>query len=523
MVKLRENDNVSTGGTSTDVTDEVHPNNAQLARLAAQILGLDVAGINVVCRNIRRPLPEQRGAIIEVNAAPGLRMHLHPTHGQPRDVGVPLVEMLYPHNSPSRIPIIAVTGTNGKTTVTRLIRHMYETVRWVIGMTCTDGTYIGKERIIAGDCSGPKSARAVLLHPRVEAAVLETARGGILREGLAFDTCSIGVVTNVRGDHLGLDGINTLEELARVKQMVVEAIHRDGAAVLNAEDPLVAEMAAATDARIIYFSRSPEHHVMAAHLAEDGWGVFIDKGVIALGQGHSRVELVELARVPFTAGGVIRFQVLNALAATAAAWAAGLNPAMIVRALTTFKTDSRMMPGRFNLCEINGVQVILDYGHNAAALKALGEALEVFGKRRMIMAIGLPGDRRDHDLIASIEATIPFVNEYVLYDFEDLRGRAASEVPRLLHSRLPVHAPCEYAPDAHEAILNAWERARPGDRLIIIPDNVDAAIQMLHTLTHIPSVAEDASCLTPMMTEPVELHASYLVDVTLPTRHAGLY
>jgi cyanophycin synthetase len=240
----------------------------QLAELAAQILALDVAGIDIVCQNIGRPLNEQGGAVVEVNAAPGLRMHMYPASGQPRDVGIPIVEMLYPDNASSRIPIIAVTGTNGKTTVTRLISHMYETAHWVVGMTSTDGTYINKERIMAGDNSGPKSARTILLHPYVEVAVLETARGGILREGLAFDSCSVGVVTNVTSDHLGLKGINTLEELARVKQVVIEAIDDNGAAILNADDPLVAEMAAATDARVIYFSLNAKNHIIAAHLAE---------------------------------------------------------------------------------------------------------------------------------------------------------------------------------------------------------------------------------------------------------------
>lgn len=228
LVKLRNNCNLSTGGTATDVIDEVHPRNVQLAELAAQILALDVAGIDVVCRDISRPLSEQEGGIVEVNAAPGLRMHLHPANGQPRDVGKPIVEMLYPGNSPSRIPIIGITGTNGKTTVTRLIAHMYETARWVVGMTCTDGIYINKELVLKGDCSGPKSARTVLLHPQVEVAVLETARGGIMREGLAFDECTVGVVTNLASDHLGMDGIETLDDLARVKQVVIEADSRDG-------------------------------------------------------------------------------------------------------------------------------------------------------------------------------------------------------------------------------------------------------------------------------------------------------
>jgi cyanophycin synthetase len=511
VVKLRTNSNLSTGGTATDMTDEVHPGNVRLARLAAQILGLDIAGIDIVCSDIRRPLGEQRGAIVEVNAAPGLRMHLSPTNGRPRAVGVPIVEMLYPSNAPCRIPIIAVTGTNGKTTVARLVSHMYETGHWVVGMTCTDGTYIDKERIMDGDCSGPRSARAVLLHPRVEVAVLETARGGILREGLAFDSCGVGVVTNISADHLGLEGINTLEELARVKQVVVEAVHRDGAAVLNAEDPLVAEMAAATDARVVYFGLSPEHHVIAAHLAAGGWAVFVKGGSVILAKGESEVELVELERIPFTAHGRIPFQVRNALAATAAAWATGLNPAIIARALTTFKTDDTMVPGRFNLREINGVQVILDYAHNAAALQAMGEAIHALGKRKTLMVIGLPGDRRDQDLVASIQATTPFADGYILYDLENPRGRAEHEVPRILQGGLPEHTPCEIASYEHDAILRAWDRVRPGDRLIVILDDVDRSLQMLRTLSRVkPGAEEDGSCLAPMPFDPAEYSPAHL-------------
>src|SRR4051812_9925364 len=266
VVRLRTNCNLSTGGTAADVTDIVHPANAQVARLAAQIFDLDVAGIDMLCSDITRPLAEQAGAIVEVNAAPGLRMHIAPAAGTPRDVGTPIVEMLYPNDAPSRIPIIAVTGTNGKTTVTRLIAHMHRTARKTVGMTNTDGIYIGEDRVMSGDCSGPRSAQAVLLHPHVEVAVLETARGGILREGLGYDGVDVGVVTNVSADHLGQKGITNLEDLARVKQVVIDAVYRDGAAVLNADDPLVAAMAADTDAKVIYFSVQPNNHVVAAHL-----------------------------------------------------------------------------------------------------------------------------------------------------------------------------------------------------------------------------------------------------------------
>jgi len=499
VVRLRTNCNLSTGGTASDVTDIVHPANAQVAQLAAQIFDLDVAGIDMLCNDITRPLAEQAGAIVEVNAAPGLRMHIAPASGTPRDVGTPIVEMLYPDGAPSRIPIIAVTGTNGKTTVTRLIAHMYATAHWLVGMTCTEGVYIDGEQIMSGDCSGPKSAQAVLLHPRVEVAVLETARGGILREGLAFDSCAVGVVTNISADHMGLGGINTLEELARVKQVVVEAVRRDGAAVLNADDPLVAEMAAATDSDVVYFSTNPRQHVVAAHLAEGGRSVVIDQGAIVLAEGASRIDLIELDRVAFTRAGAIGFQAQNALAATAAAWAAGLNPAMIARALTTFAADEQMVPGRFNALEIAGVEIILDYGHNTAAVAALGQAVLALGRRRTVLVAGLPGDRRDNDLVATIEATRDFADEYVLYDLADLRGRAPRELPTMLSAHLPDDRPCAFASNQAEGIARGWQRVQPGDRLVVIVDEVEAAIAQIHHLSE--SISRDSACQTPMTRE----------------------
>jgi cyanophycin synthetase len=501
VVKLRTNANLSTGGTATDVTDEVHPRNARLGELAAQILALDVAGIDILCRDIRRPLGEQNGAIVEVNAAPGLRMHLHPSSGKPRKVGRAIVEMLYPEDAPSRIPILAVTGTNGKTTVTRLIAHMYKTARKTVGMTCTDGVYIGDERIMAGDCSGPRSAEAVLLHPRVEVAVLETARGGILREGLAFEGCDVGVVTNVSSDHLGQKGINTIEDLARVKQVVIDAVMRDGAAVLNADDPLVAAMAADTSARVIYFSMNPNSPVTASHRAEGGRCVHVEDGAIVFQTGDDRLELIELERVPFTAGGRIGFQVANAMAAAAAAWGAGMNPALIARALTTFRTDFAAAPGRFNVTDVGGVQIVLDYAHNEAAMAALGPAIQGLGKRRTVMVLGLPGDRRDKDLIATASATVPFVDEYVLHDLLDRRGRAPNEVPQLLKSRLPGNIPMEFADNQHEAVHKAWRRVRPGDRLVVIADEVDDALEAIRSLSS--CAEEDAACESPL--SPVEL------------------
>lgn len=492
-VLLRTNCNLSTGGTATDVTGEVHPRNVRLAEAAAQIMDLDVAGIDVLCRDIRRPLREQGGAVVEVNAAPGLRMHLDPAAGQSRQVGVPIVEMLYPAGAPSRIPIIAITGTNGKTTVTRLVGHMYETAHRIVGMTSTEGIWIDGERVVGGDCSGPKSARTVLLHPRVEVAVLETARGGILREGLAFDRCNVGVVTNISADHLGIGGVDTLDDLVKVKQVVVENASKDGAAVLNADDALVAEMAAATDAPVVYFATSPHNHIVSAHLTAGGRAVVVDRGVIVLAAGDDWVDLVELERVPFTAGGRIAFQVQNALAATAAAWASGLNPAFIVRALTTFTTDHATVPGRFNVSDLSGVQVILDYGHNVAALRALGEAVGTLPRRRTVLMIGLPGDRRDDDLHATIEATLPWVDEYVLYDQEhDRRGRAPGEVPLLLQKRVPAQVPSHVAANQAEGMAVAWQHVAPGDRLVVIPAIVDGALEQLQITA--ATIGDDEIC-----------------------------
>jgi cyanophycin synthetase len=483
VVRLRTNANLSTGGTATDMTDEVHPKNAQLAELAAQILALDVAGIDVLCEDIRRPLREQGGAIVEVNAAPGLRMHLSPTSGSPRDVGKPIVEMLYPDGATGRIPILAVTGTNGKTTVTRLIAHMFQTAKKTVGVTSTEGTYIGQDRIMEGDCSGPRSAEAILLHPRVEVAVLETARGGILREGLAFDAASVGVVTNISADHLGIGGINTLEELARVKQVVIEAVAKDGHGVLNADDPLVAEMAAACSGKVVYFSMNPKNPVLTAHLAEGGAAVFVQDDAILLHSDGVTTSLVELERVAFTAGGKIRFQVQNALAATAAAWAQGLNPAIIVRALTTFRTDTSIVPGRFNVLEIGGVQVVLDYGHNPAAMEALGQALGALGERRTVLVIGLPGDRRDEDLRDTMRRAGSFSHLVLLHDLEDRRGRSVDEVPNLLRTVVPQGVPTEILANQRAAIQRAWQLVKPGERLVVIADIVDEALATLQSLS----------------------------------------
>ncbi|MGZ8426086.1 MAG: cyanophycin synthetase [Candidatus Binatia bacterium] len=492
-VKLRTNANLSTGGTATDVTDDCHRSNALIATTAAQILNLDVAGIDIVCADISRPLSEQSGAIVEVNAAPGLRMHVSPSEGRPRRVGRAIVNMLYPQGAQSSVPIVSVTGTNGKTTVTRLIAHMFASTHKTVGMTCTDGIYIGSERMKSGDCSGPRSAEAVLLHPHVAVAVLETARGGILREGLGYDAVDVGVVTNVSADHLGLEGIETVEELARVKQVVVEAIKHDGVAVLNADDRLVAAMAAATEAQVIYFTLAENSPVVASHLNDGGRCVRIDNGVIVLQTGHTMTELIDLEGIPFTSGGKILFQIANALAAAAAAWGAGLNPAIIAHALTTFRTDTAQAPGRFNVVQIDGVEVILDYAHNQAAMAALAQAVSTLSPRHTVTVMGLPGDRRNNDLLGTASAVGAVSSEFILHDLANRRGRDRFEVPRLLMGRLEPHSNCEIAESTHEAIRRGWQRVKPGDRLLIIIDEVDDALRSVRSLS--AGADEEALCM----------------------------
>ncbi len=352
-VLIRRNGNLSTGGTATDVTDRVHPEVAARAIEAACVVGLDIAGIDVVCTDISRPLEEQRGGMVEVNAGPGLRMHLQPSAGKPRPVGEAIVDSLFAAGETGRIPIVSVTGVNGKTTTCRLIAHILAGHGWKVGLACTDGLHFDGRRINTHDCSGPESARAMLMNPMVEAAVLETARGGILREGLGYDRADVGVVTNMGdGNHVGYRGVSTLEELARVKSTVVSAVRPGGAAVLNAADPLVAAMAKETDERIIYFAREGSE-LIRTHLASGGRAALARDGAVILAEGGRETPLVGLVDVPLTHGGEMAFEIENVLAATAAAWALGLGPDEIRAALTSFAADARQLPGRFNVFELS--------------------------------------------------------------------------------------------------------------------------------------------------------------------------
>ncbi len=479
-VVLRNNANLSTGGTATDVTDDVHPDVAARAVAAAQMIGLDIAGVDIVCDTMQKPLEEQGGAIVEVNAAPGLRMHLAPSFGKGRAVGEAVIADMFPEGEDGRIPVVAVTGTNGKTTTVRLIAHLLSGSGLTTGMTCTDGVYVGDRRLDTGDCAGPKSARNVLMHPDVDAAVFETARGGLLREGLAFDRCKVAVVTNIgEGDHLGLNYITTVEDLAVLKRVIVQNVAPDGMAVLNAADPIVARMAENCPGAVTYFATDRHHPVMATHNAQGKRVVYIDGNSIVCAELGAVVQRIPLGDVPLTRKGTISFQVDNAMASVAAAWALNLGWNAIRASLQSFASDADTAPGRFNVFSYRGATLIADYGHNPDAILALVRAVEAMPAERRMIVISGAGDRRDEDIRRQSEILGDAFDEVILYQDQCQRGRADGEVLGLLRDGL-AHArraaAIEEIRGEFLAIDTALARIQPGELCLILIDQVEEAL-----------------------------------------------
>ncbi len=493
-VVLRNNANLSTGGSATDVTDEVHPEVAERAIAAARIVGLDICGADLVCTTVAEPLETQGGGFVEVNAAPGLRMHLSPSFGSGRAVGQAIIENLFPEGDDGRIPVVAVSGTNGKTTTVRLIAHLAAGCGHRVGMTNSDGVYIGEHRIDTGDCSGPRSARSVLMHPDVDFAVFETARGGILREGLAFDRCDVAVITNIgEGDHLGLNYITTVEDLAVVKRVIVENVAPDGFAVLNAADPIVASMASRCPGSVIFFAADVVNPTLAAHRRQGERVVFVDGGelVAAHGRDEQRIPLAEIA---LTRGGSIAFQVENAMAATAAAWATGLSWPRIRSGLRSFVSDSRTAPGRFNLFEFRGATIVADYGHNPDAIAALVRAVDAMPARKRLVVISGAGDRRDEDLRQQTRLLGDAFDSVILYEDACQRGRAEGEVVALLREGLAGASRAGQIDEIRGefiAIDTALARVEPGDLCLILVDQVEEALAHIEmrVATGIPKAA----------------------------------
>ncbi len=478
---LRRNANLSTGGTAADITDLVHPDVAARAVDAARVVGLDIAGVDVICCDVSVPLEEQGGVIVEVNAAPGLRMHLEPSAGKPRPVGEAIIATMFPDGENGRIPVVSVSGTNGKTTTTRLIAHLFRTTGKRVGMTCTDGIYLNDRRIDVGDCSGPKSARAVLLNPQVDAAVLETARGGILREGLGFDYCNAAVVTNIgEGDHLGLAGIETAEQLAAIKRTIVENVGATGSAVLNAADPMTVAMAPYCPGSVIFFARDAAHPLLSAHRARGGRAVFVHNDAIVRAEGSWEARIVPLSQVPLTESGRIGFQVDNVLASVGAAWACGLSGDTIRAGLVSFVNSSRKTPARFNIHSYGGATIVVDYGHNADALVALIDAVGRFPHDRRLIVYTATGDRRDCDIVRQGELIGHGFDRAII--FEDgccSRGRLDGEITGLLRRGLNKGTRIT---DIFETRgeLRATEAGlamlRPGDLIVVQTDRVEPSL-----------------------------------------------
>ena len=486
-VIMRNNANLSTGGSATDVTDDVHPEVAASAVLAAQMVGLDICGVDIVCETILRPLEEQNGGIIEVNAAPGLRMHLSPSFGKGRDVGKAVIDQMFPDGENARIPVVAVTGTNGKTTTVRLISHLLASSGLRMGIANTDGVYANGYQFDSGDCAGPQSALRVLMHPNVDAAVLETARGGMLREGLAFDRCQVAVVTNIgSGDHLGLNYISTVEDLAVLKRVIVRNVDPSGMAVLNAEDPLVVAMAAQCPSAVTFFAYDVKAPVLATHRAQGKRVLFVEGDHIVAAEGKFEMH-IPLAQVPITHNGALRFQVANVMAAIAAGWALKLSWEGMCQALSHFVSDAQNVPGRFNVFDYKQAKVIVDFGHNADAVKAIVDAVNIFPATRRSVVICGTGDRRDEDLRALTRNIGHAFDDVILFEDACQRGRSDGEVMALLREGLQGATRVQNIEDVYgefKAIDRALEKLQAGDVCLILIDQIQESMAHVQMRMH---------------------------------------
>lgn len=477
--------NLSTGGTAEDVTDLLHPDNGLLAVRAARAVGLDVAGVDLVLGQPERAYHAAGGAVLEVNAAPGLRMHLHPSAGTARPVADAILDHLFGAGD-GRIPIAAITGTNGKTTVTRLVAHIASLTGLVVGSTTTDGIRIGGQQIARGDDAGPRSARTVLSDPTVELAVLECARGGIRRRGLGFDRCTVGAVLNVAADHLGQDEVENLDDLAHIKALVVECVLPDGACVLNARDSRVRAMAARSPARAILFSTRRDDPYVRDHVQRGGEAIALRDGGIVCLHGRRDQPLVALRRLAFAFGGASAAMVENACAAAAIAFGLGIEADVVARGLRTFAGGPRDNPGRMNLLAVGDARVLLDYGHNAPAVAATAALARRLASGRLTGVIGVPGDRRDEDILALGETAGRVFDRVFVREDRDRRGRPAGAVAALLQEgawRAGLsRAQAEIRLDEASAVAGALEAAAPGDLVVYFYESYGEARAALERL-----------------------------------------
>ncbi len=482
IVYLKSTANLSTGGTSVDVTDMMHPENIFLCERISRVIGLDICGVDIMAKNLTQPLKETGGCILEVNAAPGFRMHLAPSEGLPRNVASPVIDMLYPLGKPSRIPIIAVTGTNGKTTTTRLLAHIVKNNGFKVGFTTSDGIYVQNHMMEKGDTTGPVSAEYILKDPTVEFAVLETARGGILRSGLGFSRCDIGVITNIQEDHLGLSDIHTLDDLARVKSTVVRSIKKDGWAVLNADDEYCLKIGNELSCNVAYFSMEEDSPVVKK-LGKEGKIVAVyENGYITVKKGEWKIRIERASIVPLTMGGKAKFMIANVLAATLASYLWGFKTEDISLSLQTFIPSAAQTPGRMNVFEFKKFKVLIDFAHNPAGYRGIEEYLQSVEANRKIGIIAGVGDRRDEDIKECAKIAGNMFNHIIIRQEKHLRGRTEEEIINLILEGIAEsnkEVTYEIITKETEAIKHAINSAEEGDYITALSDVVTNAIDIV--------------------------------------------
>ncbi len=484
IVYLKSTANLSTGGTSIDVTDMMHPENIFLAERISRVIGLDVCGIDIMAENLTQPLKENGGVILEVNAAPGFRMHLAPAEGLPRNVAAPVIDMLYPPGKPSRIPIIAVTGTNGKTTTTRLIAHIVKNMGYRVGFTTSDGIYVQNHMLEKGDTTGPYSAEFILRDPTVDFAVLETARGGILRSGLGFSRCDIGVITNIQEDHLGLNDINTLEDVARVKSTVVKSVKKDGWAVLNAEDEYCVKVAAELDCNIAYFSLDENNPVIKKHCKTGGVAAIYENGFVTIKKGDWKIRVEKVTTIPLTLGGKAQFMIANVLAATLAGYLYGFKTEDMRLSLETFIPSAAQTPGRMNIFNFKEFKVMIDFAHNPAGYMAVEGFLNQIDSPYKVGIIAGVGDRRDQDITDCGAIAARMFDHIIIRQEKHLRGRTEEEIINLILkgiNSVDKKITYEIIPKEVEAIKHAISTAQPGTFITALSDVITNAIDIVQS------------------------------------------
>ena len=482
IVYLKSTANLSTGGTSTDVTDMMHPENIFLCERISRIIGLDICGIDIMAANLTEPLKVNGGCILEVNAAPGFRMHFAPAEGLTRNVASPVIDMLFPLGKPSRIPIIAITGTNGKTTTTRLIAHIIKNNGYKVGFTTSDGIYIQNHMMEKGDTTGPLSAEYILKDPSVEVAVLETARGGILRSGLGFNSCDIGIITNLQGDHLGINDIDTIEDLARVKSVVVKSVKKNGWAILNADDVNCMKIAKDLDCNVAYFSMDETSANSKKLTKQNKILAVYENGFITIKKGEWKIRIDKAAHVPLTFGGKAKYMIANVLAASLASYLYGFKTDDISISLKTFLPGAAQTPGRMNIFEFRKFKVMIDFAHNPTGYLGIEDFLSSIDAKKKIGIIAGVGDRRDEDIRECAQIAGRMFDHIIIRQEKHLRGRTEENITGLILEGLNASGKdvsYEIIPKEVEALKHAMNMAEEGYFITALSDVITNAIEVV--------------------------------------------